>query len=434
MADGLIPVVSALLVFGTLGLYTIVGISPVQEFQRVMVGSAAGYAVDATVLFLRLHYCSNAIFVFALAWVVTILLVPVCREILRRSCYGKPWWGTPTVVFGSGNSVRSILHAVRTQPSLGLKVVAIFDDHYSHFEDFDKHCAYVGSLRSAAVFLEAHAIEHAVITVSNASGSKMEQVIRRYARAFKTLLVIPEVAGISSVWVEPRDLGGVLGLQVHQNLMRRMPRLFKRIFDIVFASLLLVLLLPLFVIIYALIRLSSSGPAFYGQTRIGREGSTFRLWKFRSMLVNADEVLRFHLDREPALRSEWERDRKLRNDPRITMIGRFIRKTSLDELPQLWNVVRGDMSLVGPRPIPIGEIAGYREAFAEIVRYREEFDVYKGVRPGLTGMWQVSGRNNTTYLERVQFDEYYVRNWSIWLDLYILSRTCKTVLLSEGVY
>jgi Undecaprenyl-phosphate galactose phosphotransferase WbaP len=177
-------------------------------------------------------------------------------------------------------------------------------------------------------------------------------------------------------------------------------------------------------IIFAAIRLSSRGPVFYGQTRIGRNNSTFTAWKFRSMFANADEVLLSQLEKNPKLRSEWERDHKLKNDPRITPVGRLLRKTSLDELPQLWNVFRGDMSLVGPRPI----------VAAEIARYSDVFEAYKSVRPGITGMWQVSGRNNTTYLERIRFDEYYVRNWSVWLDLYILVRTFKTVLFGEGAY
>jgi lipopolysaccharide/colanic/teichoic acid biosynthesis glycosyltransferase len=142
------------------------------------------------------------------------------------------------------------------------------------------------------------------------------------------------------------------------------------------------------------------------------------------MCANADEVLSHYLERNPALRREWERDHKLKDDPRVTAVGRFLRKTSLDELPQLWNVLKGEMSLIGPRPI----------VDAEIVRYGDSFDSYQSVRPGISGMWQVSGRNNTSYGERVQFDEYYVTNWSIWLDLYIIGRTFKTVLLREGAY
>src|SRR5262249_13099512 len=184
------------------------------------------------------------------------------------------------------------------------------------------------------------------------------------------------------------------------------------------------LALPLFLVICALIRLSGPGPIFYGQRRIGRGHRTFTAWKFRSMMIHADKVLADYLARNPEAAEEWERGHKLRNDPRVTRIGRFLRRTSLDELPQLWNILCGEMSLVGPRPIVEGEIE----------KYGEVFELYTQVRPGVTGLWQVSGRNNTTYQERIEFDEYYVKNWSVWLDVYILGCTVKAVLLSEGAY
>jgi lipopolysaccharide/colanic/teichoic acid biosynthesis glycosyltransferase len=147
-------------------------------------------------------------------------------------------------------------------------------------------------------------------------------------------------------------------------------------------------------------------------------------WKFRTMVVDGDEVLRRHLQSNAGLMEEWIRDQKLKADPRVTAIGRLLRRTSLDELPQIWNVIRGDMSFVGPRPI----------VQSEIERYGLKYSLYQKVRPGLTGLWQVSGRNNTTYAERVRFDEYYVRNWSVWLDLHILGETVKVVLTGDGAY
>jgi Undecaprenyl-phosphate galactose phosphotransferase WbaP len=183
-------------------------------------------------------------------------------------------------------------------------------------------------------------------------------------------------------------------------------------------------ILPLVGMIAAIIKLTSAGPIFYSQERLGRNGRKFRAWKFRSMVSNADQVLKVYLAKHPELREEWERDYKLKNDPRITRIGRFIRKTSLDELPQIWNVICGDMSLVGPRPIVQAEIAKYKETYRQYTR----------VTPGISGLWQVSGRNNTTYDERLAYDRYYVENWSPWMDLYILSRTIRVVLLREGAY
>jgi Undecaprenyl-phosphate galactose phosphotransferase WbaP len=183
-------------------------------------------------------------------------------------------------------------------------------------------------------------------------------------------------------------------------------------------------LLPLLALIAFAIRCNSAGPALFAHERIGRGGRTFRALKFRTMVVDADEALKQVLARDPALRAEWRQFHKLKRDPRVTRVGAFLRKSSLDELPQLWNVIVGEMSLVGPRPIVADEVAKYRKAYA----------YYQRVRPGMTGMWQISGRNDTSYAERVRLDTYYVRHGSVWLDLYILAMTVGVVLKRNGAY
>lgn len=185
----------------------------------------------------------------------------------------------------------------------------------------------------------------------------------------------------------------------------------------------LVVLSPLFLFIIYKIR-KDGGPAFYGHVRVGKDGKPFKCWKFRSMILNSAEVLEELLKNDPAAREEWERDFKLREDPRITKIGAFLRKSSLDELPQLWNVLKGEMSLVGPRPVIEDERKYYGEKWAE----------YLSVKPGMTGLWQVSGRNDTTYDERVEMDADYVHNWSLWSDFTIIFKTIFVVLDHRGAY
>ncbi len=201
-------------------------------------------------------------------------------------------------------------------------------------------------------------------------------------------------------------------------------RRFKRVFDIAFALLLGLIAVPVGLLIASAIKLDSPGPVFFVHTRIGRGNRRFRLWKFRSMVTDADEVLQRHIDAHPALALEWRLSHKLRSDPRVTRVGRLLRKTSLDELPQLWNVLRGDMSMVGPRPI----------VEAEIPKYGASFALYSQVLPGLTGLWQVSGRNDTTYRERVELDSRYIRNWTPTADLAVLLRTVRVVLGGRGAY
>jgi Undecaprenyl-phosphate galactose phosphotransferase WbaP len=237
-------------------------------------------------------------------------------------------------------------------------------------------------------------------------------------------MILPSFCGYASLWVEPRDLGGILGLEVRRNLVLAWPRFCKWCFDVVVCAIGMVVAIPLGILFAVLIMVTSRGSPIYGHERIGRAGRRFTVWKFRTMVKDADRVLERHLDEHPELRQEWEQEHKLRNDPRVTAVGRFLRATSLDELPQFWNVIRGEMSLVGPRPI----------VEAEVFRYRDMFDLYLQVRPGISGLWQVSGRSDTTYDERVALDVAYVRNWSVWLDVWILLRTVRAVIRGKGAY
>jgi Undecaprenyl-phosphate galactose phosphotransferase WbaP len=414
---------SALLMFALLGVYRIGGLNPAGEFRGILLGTSAAYMITAGVTLLRHNFQLDVAAGVILAWTLSFPLLGLIRATLRGVCGGLPWWGAPTVIFGAGEMAREIARTLQLQPGLGLKIVGAFDDGFVQWPEARRD-VYVGRPHLAANFAQSRGISHAIIAMPSLRGFELEQFIREHARPFKHLVVVPDVSGVSSVWVEPRDLGGILGLQVSQTLAHTVPQLFKRCFDIAATAAAGVLLAPALAMLYIAVRLSSPGPVFYGQVRQGRGNQPFRAWKFRTMYANADEVLAHHLATNEELRKEWERDFKLRNDPRVTPVGRFLRKTSLDELPQLWNVFRGDMSIVGPRPI----------VKAEIPRYGAAFDAYQSVRPGITGMWQVSGRNNTTYAERVRWDCYYVRNWSVWLDLYIIGRTFKTVFFGEGAY
>jgi lipopolysaccharide/colanic/teichoic acid biosynthesis glycosyltransferase len=198
----------------------------------------------------------------------------------------------------------------------------------------------------------------------------------------------------------------------------------KRIMEMGLIVLSAPFLVLLFAVIMLLIKLNSHGPVFYRHRRIGLDGKVIGIWKFRTMVHDADRALKERLKKNPALQQEWEENFKLKDDPRITLIGRFLRRTSLDELPQIWNVLKGEMSLIGPRPIVEEEIPLYGEAI----------EIYKQVTPGLTGLWQISGRNDLPYQERIRLDVYYIQNWSIWLDVHILAKTVLVTLQARGAY
>ncbi|WP_420849321.1 sugar transferase [Ramlibacter henchirensis] len=204
--------------------------------------------------------------------------------------------------------------------------------------------------------------------------------------------------------------------------LQRLAAVSKRAFDLVFAGGLLLVLLPLFAFVAFGVWRSSRGPILYNQQRVGMRGKMFRFYKFRSMVTNSDEFLTSFLESNPGAKSRWEEFQKLDDDPRITPFGRFIRRSSLDELPQLWNVLKGDMSLVGPRPCMADQRALYGRHWVS----------YCAVRPGMTGLWQVSGRNRLTYQQRVALDTDYVERWSPFLDVKILLRTFIVVLTGDG--
>jgi undecaprenyl-phosphate galactose phosphotransferase len=213
-------------------------------------------------------------------------------------------------------------------------------------------------------------------------------------------------------------------LRVRDNLARFSPRITKRFFDLVAASLLVVILSPLLLYIAWRIRREDGGPVFFIQGRVGRRGRQFGCLKFRSMVMDAEDRLKQYLHSHPDLAAEYEINFKIRDDPRVTRIGKLLRRGSLDELPQLFNVLRGDMSLVGPRPL----------LERELDRYGENICLYRLVHPGITGLWQVSGRSETTFDERAHLDAWYVKNWTLWYDIVILLRTIKVVLRRDGAY
>lgn len=200
---------------------------------------------------------------------------------------------------------------------------------------------------------------------------------------------------------------------------------FKRAFDVAFSAFVLLVGFPLFFIIALLVWISSRSFVIYGHERIGRGGKSFRCYKFRTMYSDAEIRLQQLLAENPALKEEWEKTHKLKNDPRIAPVGRFLRKTSLDELPQFWNVLKGDLSVVGPRPVVKAELQKYFGRKAPLIL---------SVRPGLTGLWQVSGRSNTSYEERIRLDEEYIQNQSFALDLKLIAKTIPVMLFSRGAY
>jgi lipopolysaccharide/colanic/teichoic acid biosynthesis glycosyltransferase len=249
-----------------------------------------------------------------------------------------------------------------------------------------------------------------------------EEVSLRY----RTALIVPEFHDEApTLWLTPRDLGGVVGLEISTNLLDPWSRLVKFLSEVCIVLLLLPFCLLLLLGVGLLIFLGDFHNPLFVQTRIGAKGKPFQMWKFRSMRPDAEKLLQRQLDEDAEFRREWEQNFKSRRDPRITRLGGFLRRNSMDEIPQIINILRGDMALIGPRPLP----HYHEQELPESVR-----TLRRRVRPGMTGLWQVSGRSDSGNEGMIRWDSYYVRNWSIWLDVVILVRTFRTLMLRRGAY
>jgi len=411
-----------LLAFLICGLYPGVLLHPAEELKRVALGVTAAFLASVSLLFIARSATSYSRSVLLATWAVGAPAVVLGRYLVRRLCLGQSWWGQSAVVLGSGEPALRLIRCLTRNPA-GIRVVGVIADEYSAMwpGDLPPILSYGGHASDSAL---GRVAKYIIVPASNRSPMQLRQTIQRFCRGFRHILLVPELTGMCSLGIAACDIGGEVGFEVPQRLFHPVARYVKRLMDIALSALILLILLPVFLVTSLLVRIGSRGPVLFGHLRHGKDGQLFRAWKFRTMVMNADQVLNDHLRAHPEDAIAWEYDRKLRRDPRITTAGKWLRRYSLDELPQLWNVLTGDMSLVGPRPI----------VKAEISKYGEGYDLYTRVSPGITGLWQVSGRNNTTYHERVAFDEYYVRNWSIWLDAYILARTVKVVVTAEGAY
>jgi len=410
-------------VYALLGLYPGIGRGPAEELRRLSQGSTIVVAGAVALTFLGQSGEAWSRQIFATTWLAALLAVPLARAGVRRALCRTPWWGVPVAVLGAGATGAQVVGLLRSRPWLGLRPVAVLDDDPAKQGGEVAGLRITGTLADAAR-LRADGVRHAILAIPGLPPERLSRMLDQLGDHVRHVFIAPALPGSPDVIAETREFANTLVLEVRQNLLLPEARLLKRALDLALVALAALLGGWAVALIALAVKLSSPGPVFYGQRRLGRGGREFRAWKFRSMVKDADALLAGYLEQHPELRDEWERTRKLRDDPRVTWVGRFLRRTSLDELPQLWNVLCGEMSLVGPRPIVQDEVAKYGEHFA----------LYAKVRPGLSGLWQVSGRSDTTYAERVALDCYYVRNWSVWLDLVVIARTVRVVLLGKGAY
>ena len=412
-------------VFAGTSQYPGIGLTAVEHMRRICRGISTVYLVFLFAMFLTKGSWADSRGALLLAWALSMVFVSCGRAVATHAMARRPWWGVPVLIIGAGHTGRATVRNLRENRVLGYRPMAFLDDDPRKHGECDG-VPVVGTLSDAAWVAQNFGIAYAILAIPGMPRERLVWHLRRWRRVFPRILIVSESAGIATQWTQPKDLGGMTGFETHQKLLDPMATCIKRTIDVSAASFGLVLAAPLLTVCALWIRKASPGNPFYVQEREGRDGATLRILKLRTMFPNADEMLESHLSSNPSAREEWERFCKLKHDPRILPgVGRFLRKTSLDELPQLWNVLKGEMSLVGPRPFPAYHNAHFDPEFHELRTH---------VRPGLTGLWQVSARSDGDLDVQQSLDSYYIRNWSLWLDIYILARTVRAVLAPRGSY
>jgi Undecaprenyl-phosphate galactose phosphotransferase WbaP len=411
----------SLFVYGWRGLYPAIGLNPVEELHRLSVTTSLIFLSLATFTFLTKTPPKYSRAIFVLAWLAALIIVPSMRSLVKEIGARTKIWGESVAVIGTSEHAQRLIESLRDNPKIGFRPVILFT-HTKTEDDIDISVPSFSTAEMVKI-CERGVVKTALVTTSSLNGEGFKQ-LEICQNIFERVIIVDIYNSTHLLWLSVRNLGEFIGLEVRHNLLDPWAQAFKRAIDLFVASAGLIISFPLLVVIGILIKIDSPGPVLFRQVRVGRNGDRFKILKFRTMYMEADEALEGYLARDPGLKSEWDRFQKLKDDPRITGLGWFLRTFSIDELPQMWNVIKGNMSLVGPRPFFPEQIEIYGKAFAQYIR----------VRPGITGMWQTFARNRSSFADRAIWDEYYVRNWSVWLDIYILLRTVLVVLRRDGAF
>jgi Undecaprenyl-phosphate galactose phosphotransferase WbaP len=405
------------------GLYPGLGLGPPEMLRRLSYVTVFGFLVVAAFSFgLKLPAVYSRV-TFGLSLLLSLLFVPFGRHLLGQLAGRWSWWAEPVVIIGTGASAARAIRGIKQNPYLGYGAAAVLTlgaegapsgvvEGVPVLGDLDRAPALAaGGIRVA--FLEAQrAPTHAVLD--------------RLQREFLHVVLLRELDGLPIEGLQVRNLGSMSGVEYTNNLLRHRNQTAKRALDVVVGSAALVMLSPLMLLAVLAVLVIDGPPAFFHQDRAGLGGRRVRVPKIRTMRRDADKQLEEHLAADASLLDEWRTRFKLREDPRlIPGVGRLFRRFSIDELPQLWTVVTGGMSLVGPRPFPDYHLQQFTPEFR---------DLRQRVRPGITGLWQITLRSEGSTDDQEALDSYYIRNWSVWFDLYVLARTVFAVMSGKGAY
>jgi len=396
-----------------------------QQAERLFKASVYAMLLTLVILYFNGSVGEISRIFMVLVGVFSFTYLAVGRYALKCAVTAFDILQVPTVIVGAGKTAELLIKSFQQNMGSGYKIVGLIEDDPTVAEIFRQY-PIIGTFAKAEDAIQRVGVRNVLIAAPGLPREELLHLVHRLQPHVDHITFVPDLFGVpvGSMELETLFNEKTVLLKIRNNLAQVHNRFFKWVFDCLCSLAGIIVVMPIFVVLSILIYFDSPGPVVFAHQRVGHQGDKFPCYKFRTMVNNSQEVLAEHLANCSSAREEWAKDFKLKDDPRVTKIGRFLRKTSLDELPQFFNVIRGEMSLVGPRPI----------VQAEVERYGEYINDYYLVRPGITGMWQVSGRNDIDYPERVQMDSWYVRNWSMWMDIMILIKTIKVVVAKKGAY
>ena len=394
-------------------------------------GAIGRVSFFATVLIAGVLYFSGSAHAVSRVFILScglfsFLFLACTRYVMKQLLIQVGLWKKPIIIVGAGKTAELLVQAFQETPALGYQVEGIIEDYHAS-RPLTSRIPLLGGFSDIEQIMSWRQVDDVLLATPGLSREKIVELVYRIQPYVKSIFVVPDLFEIPMGDVEVNTFvkEKTILLRIKNNLANPGNQLIKRIFDLILSVSGAVILAPVFIVLAALIRWDSPGPAFYVAARLGKGGKSFNCYKFRTMHLRSDELLSAYLQENPQAQEEWDRYFKLRGyDPRVTRLGARLRKSSLDELPLLFNVVLGDMSLVGPRPyLP-----------REITRMRKYADIIREVAPGITGLWQVSGRNDIDFDGRLRIDSWYIRSWSLWRDIGLLIKTAEVVLRRKGAY
>lgn len=399
------------------------------QFWRVIarIFKAGGYAIATGIMLMYVLQtaASTSRLYIALLWLFSFIYIVLFRYIVKKWTGCSDWMGEPVLLMGAGKTAALVLQYIKEDAGLNYHFVGYLED-YRPDAQVEKALPNLGTFADAKRVIRETGAQFVLVSAPGLNTQATQEIIYDLQPLTRNIAFIPDMGEMpmSNMIIENLIDGHIVMFRMRNNLKNKWNRFLKYTFDWLLTVAGTILISPVLLSIALWIHMDSPGPVIFKHKRIGKNGRPFYCYKFRSMVQNADVKLQELLKTDPRALREWKRGFKLKSDPRITRSGSFLRRTSLDELPQIFNVLKGEMSLVGPRPIIADEIPYYG-------KYIED---YYMVRPGITGMWQTSGRSDTGYRERVALDSWYVRNWNIWFDIVLLWRTMKVVAGRKGAY